>query len=171
MTIIKDKAQFAAVRSSTSKNATVIRNNVQDMLVFGFKQYLDHGNISFLTSVRKLATSSRLIPAIEVVTYVERYANVTWNQAANAFKSKNNKDRGVKVLETKWFDNINKEKDAPVSKPTDILKMVKSLAKQVAKKGENNLLNDDDKHVEMADALLTQFISSLEARGFTETKA
>ena len=169
MKAIKNKQEFAAIRKTTVASATVIRNNVQAMLVFGFAQYEAHGNISFLTSVRKLAITAKAIPVKSIVDYVERYANIRAVDGG-VFKSQNNKDRGVKTLDSKWFDSINKVDGDTAPKSTDILKIVQSALKQIDKKSDAGTLNDNDKQVELAESMLKTLISSMEARGFTVTK-
>lgn len=163
---INTKQDFSDTRKGIVSASKTINTDVQAMFVFAFAQYANHGRTTYLTSLRKMAITCKSIPALEVEKYTERYANVKWD--GKAFKSQA-KTKDVSPLTTKWFDGINKSADAPEPKKTDILKMVKALAKQIDKKSENNLLNDNAKQVEKAEEMLATLVSSLEALGFNTT--
>ena len=165
MAKINSNKVFASTLKGVTGSMTKVRTDVQACLVYAFDQYATHGNTTFMNRVRAAASTSKALPCKAIEDYVQAYANVTYKD--KKFTSKNSKDRQVKALDSKWFDTINIDEAPSTPKQTDILKMVKSLSKQIDKKAENNLLTDNDKQVAAAEEMLAAMVSKLEALGFT----
>ena len=161
---INDKAVFSATLKGVTKAMTTVRADVQACFVFAFAQYEQHGNLTFLNRIRSAASTSKALPCKAVEEYACRYANVSY--ANKKFTSKNTKDRTVGKLDSKWFDSINVEESTKAPKQTDIIKMLKSLSKQIDKKAEANLLVNTESEVESAEAMITELVSRLKGMGF-----
>lgn len=167
MSKINNAKAFSATINGVKKSMTTVRNDVQSLFVYAFAQYEAHGNTTFLNRIRAAAVTSKALPAAAIEEYACKYANVTY--AAKKFTSKNGKNRTVGTLDSKWFDNINKDGEAPAPKPTDIIKLIKGLEKTIGKKAEGNLLTDNEKQVNAATEMLESMVSKLGAMGFTTT--
>ena len=109
---------FNSKLESWINSTTSMRQGAQDILVFGFSVYAEHGDAGYLTRLYQAACQIRGLNAKQMADYIRAYANVSLSKAADGqwvFKKASKGPAEVKALDTVWWE-FGKAKREPSNK-------------------------------------------------------
>lgn len=140
-------SNFNSKLASWIKSASSMRQGAQDILVFGFSVYAEHGDAGYLTRLYQAACQIRGLNAKQMADYIRAYANVTLSKAADGqwvFKKASKGAAEVKALDTVWWEYGRPKQEATTE--------FKAFARIVAVANAlEKALDDSNVSIELAD--------------------
>lgn len=110
---------FASKVSTWSKAAGSLRQSAQDILDFGFSQFVEHGDAGYLSRMVVAAMETKGVNAAQMRRYVSHHTNLVWNEEGKLFrKAKKGEAAHVEPVRGSWWE-FEKAKGT-TTKPFDV---------------------------------------------------
>ena len=161
MATITDIKSFKLALNGFIKSSKTQRDNLQDLLVYGFHKYSESGNTGELSAVVNALNSVRTIPTRTVQDYIKAFANVklTKTKEGEFIFRKDGSGQDcppvVKELTVTWYEWAGNDKNnakADLVDPVAILKSAMIKIKEAI---------DSGKIVEGRDEIANDWLSRL----------
>ena len=114
---------FTTKLSAWSKSAGSMRQTAQEILEFGFEQYLEHGDAGYLSRLVAAAFETKGINANQMKKFVLAHANLSWSGDTKSFsKTKGKKGEPNPAVVTThgvWWE-FEKPASQAAKKPLDV---------------------------------------------------
>lgn len=75
---IHNHKEYMTAKRSVIKSVTAMRDNLQAMLVFGFKEAAESGNLNYLTDSLQACIGVKALPTQSIKEYIKAHVNVKW---------------------------------------------------------------------------------------------
>ena len=114
-TSIITTSNFNAKLASWIKSSTSMRQGAQDILVFGFSVYAEHGDAGYLTRLYQAACQIKGLNAKLMADYIRAYANVQLAKVDDGqwvFKKNAKGAAVVKPLDVVWWEYGKPKREA-----------------------------------------------------------
>lgn len=142
-TTIQSQTAFKRSLTNWRTGQTKQREALQDCILFGLKQYADHGNTTPLSEVMCALHAAKTVKADYVKEYIKAHANVRLtankdNKELPWLFKKNGKDVVVTEPQVAWYDHSS-NKTKPTADVDGLAKLRSALAMALKAEKEGKL--------------------------------
>lgn len=152
-----NEKQFKAKLATITKSGKTLRENVQSVLIFGFEQAKEHGNLGYLSDVMRICIGVRALPTNAIKDYIKDYVEpIKWAKGPDGVVrfSKDGKNGKLKVtMPTEpWFEHESVRK-TQAKQDLHVAQRLKSLLTALDNALKEHKVDDEALAKKASDAL------------------